>query len=669
MASMTAPRTVPLTVPIAWGALSFVLSTGAVVAHLVAGGHDESVFTFFYADAVVGATFPLVGALVAWKQPANVTWLVLAAGGLVGISAASHELVYHTEVVGSGSRIATPVAWLATWTWAGYWLQPTLLPLLFPDGHLPSRRWRPILWAVLTLVAVSALASAFRPGPVDGIDSPLAHNPLGIGDEDAPFIAVQSMSAMLVGLPGTAVCLGAMLARRRRASGRARSQLDWLLFGFGTCLLLVLAATLLGETLPAVRDALFVGAFAAIPASVAVAIWRHQLLGIETVLRRAVLYSSLTGIAGGVYALVAVGAGLAGLGGRVGALGAALAVMVASAARTRVRAFVDRRLFGLRHDPLAVIALINDTRDTGDAVGAVKRVLTTVSQALALPSISVVDNSGATIVARGRPAGTTTDIPVTAEGRQLARLVVGERASASHLTQPEYTALVTAARRVGAILHADAIAQDLQHIREQLVSAREEERRRLRRELHDGVGPSLAGMALQVETLASRLGPDAELTSRAMVLREQLQQTAREVRRLVNGLRPAAVDDFGLAEALQNLARLDGENGRVAVHVADDLPDLPAVVESSAYRIAAEAVTNSLRHGRPSQCVIEVAASDGWLTIEVRDDGTGFGPETASGVGLQSMHERTAEIGGEITITSAPGEGTSVVARLPWRSP
>ncbi|HET9443071.1 MAG TPA: sensor histidine kinase [Acidimicrobiales bacterium] len=651
----------------AWAGLCALLSLGALAFHLLAGAHDERVFTFFYADAVVGLAFPLAGALVARKEPGNVTALVLAAGGLVGVSAFSHEFAYHVAVEGSGSPLVAPLAWLGTWTWSGYWLQPTLLPLLFPDGRLGSRRWRPVLWVVLTLLTVSALAAAFKPGAVDSIESARVGNPLGVGTAEAPFIAVQGLTSFLTAIPGTAVCLTALLVRRRRAGGQARAQLDWLVLGFATCLVLVIGAAALGESLPVVRDLLYVGAFTAIPAAIAVAVWRHQLFGVDAVLRRAVAYTLLTAIAGSVYVVVAAGAGVAGIRGRVGAAGAALAVVVASAARARVRAFVDRRLFGRRRDPLAVIALVNEAGDTGDARTAIDRVVNTVAEALALPAVSVVAD-GEVLVARGRPPGGTVEVPITVEGRQLATLTVGTRPRSAGVDPAERAVLVAAAQRIGAILHTAAIAADLQHIREQLVSAREEERRRLRRELHDGVGPSLAGMALQVETLAHRLGPETGLTERALALREQLQQTAREVRRIVHGLRPAAVDDLGLVEALRQLSRLDGVEGRVVVDVPDTLPEMPAAVESSAYRIAAEAVTNSLRHGRAAECVVQVTSSPSWLTVEVCDDGAGFGPETASGVGLQSMHERTAEIGGELAIRSAPGHGTTVVARLPWRT-
>ena len=657
-------------VAVGWAVLCAVLSGGAVVAHLLASGHDEGVFRFFYADAIVGATFPVVGALVAWREPRNITAVVLAAGGLVGVSAASHELVYHVEVAGGGSPWVAPVAWLAMWTWAGYWVQPTLLPLLFPGGTLPSTRWRPVLWSVLGLLALSATAAAFRPGEIDGIASPLVENPLGLGRDHRPFIVVQSVTSMLVALPGSAVCIAAFFSRRRGAAGRARAQLDWLFLGFLTCLILLGLVAALGDSPLAVRDALFAAAFAAIPTSVAVAVWRHQLLGVDAFLRRVALYGALAAIAAGSYGLVVTGASLAGIGGHVSAPASAVAVVVASALRTLVRSFVDRRLFGVRHDPLAVIALMNDTHATGDALAAVSRVVATVADGLALPSVAVIDAAtGDTLVTRGRSAVGVVEVPITAEGRHLATLAVGRRPREDELPPAVYTALVTAAQRIGAIMHTDAIARDLQRIREQLVTAREEERRRLRRDLHDGVGPSLAGMALQVETLAHRLGPESELAERALGLRKQLQETAREVRRLVNGLRPAPVDDLGLGEALRELAQLDGDNSRVVVRVADDLPALPAAVESSAYRLTAEAVTNSLRHGCPSRCVVDVRVVGDWLTVEVRDDGSGFGPETASGMGLQSMHERTAEIGGELVINSAPGNGTSVLARLPWGTP
>jgi signal transduction histidine kinase len=195
------------------------------------------------------------------------------------------------------------------------------------------------------------------------------------------------------------------------------------------------------------------------------------------------------------------------------------------------------------------------------------------------------------------------------------------------------------------------------------VAAREEERRRIRRDLHDGLGPELAGMALQLDSLASHLQAQTGLAERAARLRDLLQCTVTEVRRIVEGLRPSAVDELGLAEALRQLGAARAETG-FSVRVPDSFGDLPAAVEVAAYRIAAEACTNVIRHARASRCSIEAGVRDGWLTLTVADDGRGFGAEAAVGVGLQSLHDRAAEVGGSLQISSAPG-GTTVSSRLP----
>lgn len=193
--------------------------------------------------------------------------------------------------------------------------------------------------------------------------------------------------------------------------------------------------------------------------------------------------------------------------------------------------------------------------------------------------------------------------------------------------------------------------------------AREEERRRLRRDLHDGLGPELAGMALQLDSLACGLRGHAALAERAFGLRDRMRHTVTEVRRIVEGLRPSAVDELGLAEALRQLAVAESEL-EFDVHIPAAFGELPAAVEVAAYRIAAEACTNVFLHAQASRCAIDAGIDDGWLTLTVADDGAGFGAEAAVGVGLQSLHERAAEVGGSVEIRSSPG-GTTVLARLP----
>ena len=221
----------------------------------------------------------------------------------------------------------------------------------------------------------------------------------------------------------------------------------------------------------------------------------------------------------------------------------------------------------------------------------------------------------------------------------------------------------TVARQVAGVLHAADLAADLQASRERIVVAREEERRRIRRDLHDGLGPELAGMALQLDSLASRLRAIRPWRSELSDCATGCSRLVTEVRRIVEGLRPSAVDELGLAEALRELGAA-GTEPAFSVRVPDSFGDLPAAVEVAAYRIAAEACANVIRHAHASRCCVEAEVRDGWLTLTVADDGTGFGAEATAGVGLQSLHDRAAEVGGSLEIRSAPG-GTTVSSRLP----
>jgi signal transduction histidine kinase len=243
-------------------------------------------------------------------------------------------------------------------------------------------------------------------------------------------------------------------------------------------------------------------------------------------------------------------------------------------------------------------------------------------------------------------------------------LVVGRRWRAERQRPEEASALVEVARRVAGLLSERQLTLDLQRSYTELVRVREEERRRLRRELHDGVGPALAGTALQLDSLAARLRDEPELAARAERLRDRLQGCVTDVRRIVDGLRPAAVDELGLPAALGALGT--DEDDAVRVHVTADLPEgLPADVEAATYRIASEAVANALRHGHAQRAEVSATVVDGALRLEVVDDGRGFGADVTAGVGLQSMHDRAAEVGGELIVDSIPGTGTAVRAVLP----
>jgi signal transduction histidine kinase len=210
------------------------------------------------------------------------------------------------------------------------------------------------------------------------------------------------------------------------------------------------------------------------------------------------------------------------------------------------------------------------------------------------------------------------------------------------------------------------LMHDLQRARDRLVLGREEERRRLRRDLHDGLGPALAGHLLRLDVIAGRVGADAEASRLVDSLREELRDTVQDVRRLVEGLRPPALDELGLVGALRQAGSRLASGARVHVTIsAAQLPALPAGVEVAAYRIAAEAMTNVIKHADAADCRVAIAVDGNALLVRVRDDGRGLGGDAGAGHGLRTMRERAEELRGTFAVGSADGGGTELVARLP----
>jgi signal transduction histidine kinase len=217
-------------------------------------------------------------------------------------------------------------------------------------------------------------------------------------------------------------------------------------------------------------------------------------------------------------------------------------------------------------------------------------------------------------------------------------------------------------------VHAVRLTSDLQHSRERLVATREEERRRLRRDSHDGLGAQLAGLNVQAGTLRRLIPRDPDTAEELVVeLREELRGAIADIRRLVYDLRPPALDDLGLAEALRRLAERYGskdESLSVLVEAPEDLPNLPAAVEVAIYRITQEALTNVVRHAWARTCVVRLVVNDD-VTLEIVDDGVGIYAERSAGVGLSSMRERASELGGSCVVQPTREGGTRVLVRLP----
>jgi signal transduction histidine kinase len=411
----------------------------------------------------------------------------------------------------------------------------------------------------------------------------------------------------------------------------------------------------------------------AIPAAVAVGILRYRLFDIELAINRTLVYGTLTVCIVVGYVVIVSGLGaLISQSGIAGVLAAGLVAAGVQPLRLRLQRRADRWVYGDRSDPYAALTRLGERLQGTLAPDAVAQtVVDSVAEALRLRYTAIEFDRGGSVetaAAHGeRGRGDLRLLPLSYNGETVANLVV-QIPQGRQLSAPDERLLDDLAQHAAPAVHAVRLNADLQLSRERLVTAREEERRRLRRDLHDGLGPALAGMAMQLDVARAKAG-DPQVEAVLGELRSEAQDAIADIRRVVYELRPPALDELGLVGALrEQAARLGDASGlKVSVEAPDDLPPLPAAVEVAAYRIATEALTNVSRHAHARHCSIQIALNGG-LLLEVGDDGRGIGDGPA-GVGLSSMRERAAEVGGSFTAEAKAGGGTLVRARLPLERP
>ena len=416
-------------------------------------------------------------------------------------------------------------------------------------------------------------------------------------------------------------------------------------------------------------------AFLPVPIAVAAAVLRYRLFDVEVFLRRSLVYGVLVGTLGLIY--LGAAAALARLFGTPLEIGPMLAgaviVVLVLALRERLRRVVMRLIFGDRDDPYEVVRRLGQRLEaTASADSVLRSVVETLAQALRLPYVAVELTGLERLTAsHGQPSGQPLMIPLTHRGEEVGRLVLDTGPVREPFGPGDRRLLEGLARQVGMTAHNLLLTARLQRSLERVVTAREEERRRLRRDIHDGLGPVLAsgGMRLELARALLRTDPDAAQEVLAE-LGHTHQQALVDLRRLVEGLRPPVLDQLGLVGSVRERAdRFTGEQGLVVtVDAADDLEPLPAAVEVAAYHIVSEALTNVVRHAGARACVVRMWR-DGGLRLEIRDDGSGLPDGYRAGMGLHSIRERAAELGGEAGAMREIAGGTAVRARLPLPVP
>ncbi|MGH3745583.1 MAG: histidine kinase, partial [Mycobacteriales bacterium] len=461
-----------------------------------------------------------------------------------------------------------------------------------------------------------------------------------------------------------------VVLRYRRAVGEVRDQLKWIVWA-GSIALVELGSELIPNNPVAPVTGTVTALF--LTGVIAVAVLRHRLFDIDLVINRTLVYGALTVLVVGSYVgFVGLLDAMAGHPVRLGpgVLATALVAVAFAPARQRLQRGVDRVLYGERRNPYGVLTQLGaqlESRGTGAELGVV---VETVARTLKLPYVAIVDPSGGVLAAVGTPRGAATAQPLVYQGERLGEMRVEARAPTDRFGRDERRLLTDLARQVAAAVHAVALSADLQASRRRLVTAKEEERRRLRRDLHDGLGPKLAAVGLQLDAARSFVDAEpARARETLATVKTEIRETIEDVRRLVYDLRPPALDELGLVGAIRDCAaRLEPASGPiVAVHAPEALPPLPAAVEVAAYRIVNEALTNVVRHARAGRCDVHLRLADAVLEVKVHDDGVGPSPDCRRGVGTQSMAERAAEIGGTFRwdADAADGRGTTVTALLP----
>jgi signal transduction histidine kinase len=631
----------------------FALVLTEIVVGLVGGaalGLSFAQFrdSFVLTNSAIGLSCGVAGALIAWQRPHNpVGWLLLASAVFqAGTALTAPFLLSGVHV----PLVATVAAY--SWPWSIALCLPLAL-LVFPDGRLPSRRWRVVL-------AVAVAESVLFAVEVGSMPVPGQHPAWLVITNYDSLGWLWTISELANGAVYLA-CLASLVVRYRRGDDRLRRQLLWLALAV---LVVIVMFTVWVPAVEAGPLVLILLAIPLIPAAITIAVLRYQLLDIRLVVSRAVLYALLTAAVIGSYVGLVAVADTArrqvGLGSSV--LATLVIALLFNPVRVWLQRLVDRALYGDRTNPVRAVSRLGKQLGSGTHADPEDE-LRVVCDTLRLPYAALRAGD----LERGSHGTMPKRLETVAldyRGERVGELVVGVRAGEAKLNAADRSVLELLAIPLAVAVRATTLSEAVQQSREQIVTAQEEERRRLRRDLHDGLGPLLTGVAFQTDAARNLLRTNPDRADALLAdLRDRTSDAISDVRRLVFELRPPTLDELGLTGALRRHAeQLDGPRTRVTVVAPEELPRLPAAVEVAAFRISLEALTNAVRHSDATHIQLSIAVDDG-LRIEVTDDGK----PTASwqpGVGLTSMYDRAAELGGNVQ-AGPQNFGGLVLVRLP----
>ena len=683
-----------------WGLTIVLLAGGLTIAIRNGSLSEDPLFAALAIVMMLG--YVSIGAFVASRLPNSpIGWLMLATGTGFLISVSSADYARYALYTNPG---ALPFPSIAIWLQTFIFLVPVgtvvLLIALFPSGSAASPRWRWLPYAIVADFALGIVASMFRAGPVDVSDlsgQPDPTNPLGIEALDPALKAIQ----WVAGLAGIAVAVLAVISlvmRYRAARGEERQQIRLLAYVgmIAVVFLLLTIVTSIGlrpDQSTTLNDLLFLGFFVAfgigIPAAAAIAVMRYRLWDLDAVLKKAIVATIL------LLLLVAVsGVALLVIGGLVvGPLdppGAALIIGIGIGALAwpllrLSRRIADRIVYGKRASPYEVLTQFSErmaeSYATEDVLPRMAAIVGEGTRAKSLTiwllvagqlrpattwPISDDEVADEDIVPAATLADLTGDVFVVRhQGEQLGAITVSMHAN-DPMNPTKEKLIMDLAGQAGLVLRNVRLIEELRASRRRLVTAQDEERRRLERNIHDGAQQQLVALSVKLRLADGMVERDPAKTHELLVqLQAETAETLEDLRDLARGIYPPLLADRGLAPAIEAQAR----KSRLEVELASNgVGRYDQAVEAAVYFCCLEALQNVAKYSGANSASVAFSQDDGRLSFRVSDDGVGFDPSQASaGLGLQGMADRIEAIGGTFEIRSAPGEGTTVTGSIPVR--
>ena len=639
------------------------------------------------ADVVANLGVPAIGMVLAARRPRNpIGWLFLVAGGALAVGSLASAYAVRALLVDAGSLPAGRFfAWLSNWVWPIAICMLLFLFLLFPDGRLLSRRWRPVAWlaaaTLVFLVAGTLVLATWRWSRPFGQDLSV----------EGPVLVLANAVLLTMFLVFPLLMLAAFASvflRFRRSTGDERLQLKWFVTaaGFVAVTFALTASPLTGTLLASL---LSTASLLFMYCAIALAVLKHRLYEIDVVIGKTVVFAVLAAFITVVYVGVVVGVGTLVGTDRSPFLSAVAAALVAVAfqpVRVRARRIANRVVYGDRATPYEVLSgfteRAGETYSTDDVLPRLVRVLGEGIRASEVRVWLCVGSELRQAAAWPDAELVTPPKPFEAGADDLPRFPEGERAfpvrqglellgaisviaKPSEPLGPDRERLVAdVAAQTGLVLRNVRLIEELRASRRRIVATQDDRARVLERNIHDGAQQQLVALAVKQRLAESFVDRDpAKAKAMLAEIQVETQEALEDLRDLARGIYPPLLADQGLGAALSGQAR----KAAVPVDVeSDGIGRYPQEIESAVYFCCLEALQNVAKYAQASRVTIRLVAADGGLRFEVRDDGVGFDARaTRHGTGLQGMADRLDAVKGSFEVRSAPGEGTTVVGNVP----